>query len=346
MILPAELLDETYGADWGAINLYISKSGNINAVSGCGDYLITMAAYNKNWGLVYYLVGHGADINCRARDGGSVLSCAAVSEDPGVVRKVLELGADIHIIGTYGLDIISSAVSKGNVDVVSVLIEYGIDVDAPNSRRYKVDPPLIGAVDDQNYEMVRALLAAGINTKCAGNRWSLSCAIAKQDPLMISILIEGGFNLNFRKNDFLTGNTSAGRFDHPLIEAAKVHDLESARKLLDAGIKPDHAGNKDYKTPLHYAARYGQLDMVKLLIEYGAAISYDRSEKSQFKEYELPLAGAMLGDHVDVVSFLLLKGANPKDLIQRDETSFTGVSFARANKNEEIIKVISMYSKG
>ncbi len=216
MVLPDDLLDDTDGDDWDAINSYISKSGGVNAVSESGEYLITSAAYYNNWDLVYHLVGLGADINSRARNGDSVLCCASVSEEPGVARRVLELGADIHIIGAYGLDIISSAVSKGNVGVVSVLIEYGIDVDAPNSRRYKVDPPLIGAVDNQNHEMVRILLAAGINTKCAGNRWSLSCAIAKRDPLMVDLLLEGGFDLRFRKNDFLTGNTSAGRFDHPL----------------------------------------------------------------------------------------------------------------------------------
>ncbi len=341
--LPHELLYETAESDWGVINEFIEKPGNVNAVSATGDFLITYAAHFQRWDLVFHLLDMGADINSRARNGGSVMSAAAVSENPGIVSKVLELGADIHIKGYYGVDIFSSAVSKGNVGVVSVLVAQGADVDTPNTRRRKMDPPLIEVVDAQNYEVVRVLLAAGINTKCAGNRWSMSCAIAKRDSKMVGVLLAGGFNLKFLKKDFLTGNTGAGRFDHPLVEAAKIHDLESVAKLLKAGIKADYAGNWQAKTALHYAAREGQLDMVKLLIKYGAALSYDRSEKSQFKDHELPMAGAIIGDHIEVVAFLMENGADPIELIHKEDSGFTSISLALAHKKEEIVDLFRQH---
>lgn len=128
-----------------------------------------------------------------------------------------------------------------------------------------------------------------------------------------------------------------------MIEASKIGDTESVNKLLKAGVKPDHAGGWPNVTALHYASKNGFLEIVKLLMQYGAAVKYDRSEKSQFREYELPLAGAIIGDHLDVVEFLILNGADPTELIHASDLSFTGISLALAHKKTEIIKLFKSH---
>ena len=341
MVLPESVKDFVYKDNFKKIEEFVQNGGDINARDEFEDTLINSASYYGNWTLVKKLVALGADINSRDYGGRSVMWHVSSSNNPILVEEMINLGADIYIKGIYGTDYFSNCIGtserKGSVDVVKVLIKHGVDINTPNSRRKKWDPVLITAVSNKHYEMVRVLLEAGVDSKCAGNRSSMSCAIANGDSEMVDVLLDCGFNLKFRKNDFITGKTAAGRFYHPIVEAAKVNDVISAEKLLKAGVKPDHYHDWPCYTALHVAARNGYLDMVKLLVKHGAKLTYDRSEKSQFKEFELPLAGAILGDKLDVIQFLIENGADPAELIQKGESSFTGISLAASHKKTEVL---------
>ncbi len=343
MVLPESVKDLVYQDNFKKIEEFVQSGGDINARDEFEDTLINSASYHGNWILVKKLVELGADINSHASTGSSVMSDVAVSGDPILVEEMISLGADVNIKGIYGSDYFTNCIGtserKGNVDVVKVLIKHGVDINTPNSRRKKWDPVLITAVGNKHYEMVQLLLDSGVDSKCAGNRWSMSCAIANKDSKMVDVLLKCGFNLKFRKKDFITGNTSEGRFKHPLLEAAKVDDVISAEKLLKAGVKPDHYDDWPCDTALHVAARNGYLEMVELLVKHGAKLTYDRSDKSQFKEFELPLAGAILGGNLGVIQFLIENGADPTELISGSNLSFTGISLAAGHKKTEVLNL-------
>jgi ankyrin repeat protein len=56
----------------------------------------------------------------------------------------------------------------------------------------------------------------------------------------------------------------------PLHEAARKGDVPEAKKLLDAGADLTARDEHLRSTPLAWAAKFGQLEMVKFLLERGA----------------------------------------------------------------------------
>lgn len=84
-------------------------------------------------------------------------------------------------------------------------------------------------------------------------------------------------------------------------------------------------------TPLCNAISKGELEFVKKIVEYGA----DVNEKSNGMT---PLMVAARYSQVEIVKFLLSKGANPKT---RSENGFTALKWAEASGNQEIVALLS-----
>jgi len=84
--------------------------------------------------------------------------------------------------------------------------------------------------------------------------------------------------------------------DNALHWAARSGDLEAARLLLDAGIEVNQPGDLG-RTPLHEACSAGSKDMVLLLIEHGADL-YAQTEG------DLPFTVARLHERHDICELL------------------------------------------
>jgi ankyrin repeat protein len=85
----------------------------------------------------------------------------------------------------------------------------------------------------------------------------------------------------------------------PLHEAARKGDVEEAKKLLEAGAdltaRDEHLGS----TPLAWAARFGQLEMVKFLLQRGAP-----KRVPDDPEWARPLAWATRRGHDEIAKLL------------------------------------------
>jgi tankyrase len=106
-----------------------------------------------------------------------------------------------------------------------------------------------------------------------------------------------------------------------LIEAAIRGNTDKARELLEndaslagglGGVAEEHkehmrAADADHGwTPLHLAAHYGNLDIVKLLLDHGA----DIEAVSRNAIANTPISAAAWGNHLEIVGCLLDHGAN------------------------------------
>jgi ankyrin repeat protein len=85
----------------------------------------------------------------------------------------------------------------------------------------------------------------------------------------------------------------------PLHEAARTGDLEKAKALLDAGA--DLAARDEHlrSTPLAWAAKFGQREMVTLLLERGAPRSLPDDPA-----WATPLAWAKKRGHEEIARLL------------------------------------------
>jgi death-associated protein kinase len=112
----------------------------------------------------------------------------------------------------------------------------------------------------------------------------------------------------------------------PLIYAAKYGHVEVVRVLLDGGSNVDRA-NGYGSTALHVAAAYGRLDVCRLLLDWGAKV--DRLDKSQ----DTPLHYAAWEGHLSVVKLLVDSGA---DVSVKSGDGRTASDLARSKGKKDV----------
>jgi ankyrin repeat protein len=89
----------------------------------------------------------------------------------------------------------------------------------------------------------------------------------------------------------------------PLHFAVKHNDVEVVNALLSAGANPN-IKSKNGVTPLHTAAQYNELDVVKALLSAGA------NPEVEAKNVGTPLHLASQHNEIDVMEALISAGAN------------------------------------
>jgi ankyrin repeat protein len=100
----------------------------------------------------------------------------------------------------------------------------------------------------------------------------------------------------------------------PLHEAAKYGQLDVLRFLVEH--KADvNARQYDGATPLHFAAGFGELETVKFLLDNGAEV--DVKEVSGMT----PIMAAQTRNHREIIDVLTKAGADPDALFARYERS-------------------------
>ena len=125
----------------------------------------------------------------------------------------------------------------------------------------------------------------------------------------------------------------------PAPQAAEIHDAVAAgdRGRVEALLRADPAlvrspaGNRDAELPLHVAARAGNLEMLRLLVDAGAEVDgFDVDEST-------PLHVAASARRADVVRFLIERGA---DVNRRDKNGGYGLSFALSGRDTAIVRMV------
>ena len=116
-----------------------------------------------------------------------------------------------------------------------------------------------------------------------------------------------------------------------VVAAAESGDIASLRKLLDGGAgRWNVVGDFDSRRPIHYAAKNGHLECIKVLLEYGADIH------SADIEYETAITLAAFYGHTECVRYLLEQGANVNDRA----VDGTPLIYAAQCGNAECVKLL------
>ena len=178
------------------------------------------------------------------------------------------------------------------MDLVSSICTYG-----------HIDEMLYERNDEQNLDFIA-------EEDTFVRRTPLTCAVWKNNPDLVELLLLHGANVNFQDGEGAT----------PLICAARLGNTAACALLLQHGADP-HFTTTKWKVALYYAVRGRQVDIVELFLEH-EAVMYDLSTLWTDKTDVESLIGASIKRCSASILELFLKHCNKRHLILPLESLF------------------------
>ena len=259
------------------------------------------------------LLDRQANVNSSLGDGAKPLHWAAYYQHLDVARILIDAGADVNAANDYGVTALSLACTNGHADMVAELLRANAN---PNASQWTGETVLMTCARAGNLDAVAELVAKGANVKAATRRGqtALMWAVAQKHSDVARHLIQHGAEVNARSHK-LAGfapllYVTFGLYDH-------VHG--EFDKIDPTGGHHDPASSKGGFTPLMFAARSGDLESAKLLVEAGA----DVNANSEY--YGAALVVSAASGHEDVGIYLVEHGA---DTNAADEFGLTALHYA------------------
>ena len=234
---------------------------------------------------------------------------------------------------------------KGELKLVKDLIAKGANLNVVD---HTDGTPLHYASKNGHLEIVKFLLQKGsdVNAKDLLSRsTSLYWSSGNGHLEIVKFLIINNADVN-AKNRF--GGT-------PLNKASENGRLPIVKLLIEKGADVNIVGEPVGMTSLDLASAGGHLEIVKLLIDKGADVNVEEKEKinptheisieEPFKSMIDPISWTMTplhfaskNGHLEIVKYLLAKGAN-KD--KKTSDGKTPLDFAKEKNHKKIISILS-----
>lgn len=180
---------------------------------------------------------------------GESLLVAARKGDSAKISNLLAQGADINFQDEYDWAAITIATTLNHKDVVATLIKAGANVDIVTAEGFAFTPLKL-AVYMGHKDIVQMLVNAGADVNATNDREGEKASLT-------AIFFLGASNYN------------------------KTTYTDILKTLLKAGANPNPAKgeyNEGFITPLMAATSLGNVEAVKILIEYGAKVNYKTPE--------------------------------------------------------------------
>jgi ankyrin repeat protein len=285
--LDKSLLDAIRDGDTTQVQHLLQEGANANARDETGDTALMRAALDADVEMMRVLVESGADVHARGQDGTAPLLRAthdltkmqflldrgapvddfamlAAASVPGC-RSALELllahGGNGRA-GEPAYTALMAAAKNGDLEAVNCLLDHGANAKAKTPTGFTA---LVAAALSGNARIIEKLLERGAdpNGVCELERGILQTpagvAAGMGHADCLRLLMAAGADVNVQ----------GGPYNHTaLLGAATTPSKETVHFLLArANVNAtDWSGN----TPLDWAARRGETDIVKMLREAGA----------------------------------------------------------------------------
>jgi ankyrin repeat protein len=314
----APLADAAMRGDLAVVRALLERGADVNAAQGDGMSALHWAAQHGDRDMVQLLVRAGASLDAITRIGKyTPLHLASKIGEADVVAALLEAGSNVKAVTNSGAQAIHFAAASGSPATVEVLLDKGADANAIESEWGQT--PLIFAAALDRADAIKALLQRGADPKLA----SKTLDLVKQGK------IENAANQ--RQRQVLE---AAGKDAVPT--PAQVQGaLAAARQIIVSGVIPEppkedsargrqqgqgqgqqQQNNQDDETPpaiesmggltpLHHAARQGNLAAVRALVDGGADVNQLSGDKST------ALLMAVINGQFDVAMLLVERKADP-----------------------------------
>src|SRR5437879_6004504 len=213
------LVDAAKNGDKDTLRALIQKGTNVNLAEGDGSTALHWASYRDDVETADLLIRAGAKVNAANDLGATPLWTASQNGSEAMVRRLLEAGGNPNAALLAGETPVMVASRSGSPVIVEQLIAKGANV---NARAARGQTALMWAVAQKHPDVVKVLVAHGADVHARSDAWSQVMAVPPHGHLDYNRAIPHGA-------------------DTPLMFAARVDDLASAKALVAAGANVNDA---------------------------------------------------------------------------------------------------------
>jgi uncharacterized protein len=337
------LADAAMQGDSVAVRQLIQDRVDVNAAQPDGATALHWAVYRGDVAMTAALVKAGASVQQPNRDGATPLSLACQNGNVDLVRVLLDAGADPNEALPNGETALMMAARTGSPETLALLIERGANVNAAENLRGTT--PLMWAAAYENPAAVKVLIEHGADLSAR------SKAVVRGRRPYLAPTVQS------RINEFVREIGQAGRRvqsgsglgDVPPDDPREAERLAAQRERALAALAasqgpvanggsddvddaaPGPAANRPQEMwggvpPLVFAARQGDIESAKLLLEHGADVN------QQTEGGWTALIAAVQNRYYEMAKVLLEHGADPK--IQ-NKGGWSALYLATDNRNIE-----------
>jgi ankyrin repeat protein len=299
--------DQLYQAirndDVAALRVLV-RTGGTNARDSLGQTPLMMAGAFGSVEAVRVLIAGGADIKATSKSGVTALHWSTGNLNK--VRLLVDHGADVNARSTIGrTPLLVAASTSGTTEVVQLLLDKGADVNVGDTAGIT---PLIAAAGVDDATLVKLLLAKGAAV-------NVTASVGQSATALMGAAYNGNAELT---RLLLTRNAQL--------------DAMSADRTGTVRNGPVQFGNV---TALHMGTASGSPEVVKLLLEAGAAV--DATDVRGMT----PLMWSVSTDRPQpsVVRMLLVKGA---DVSFRSKVGESTLDWARKFNHPAVLAELNL----
>jgi ankyrin repeat protein/serine/threonine protein kinase len=238
---------------------------------------------------------------------------ATLNNRQEVVKLLIEAGADPKSVDKNQLSMLHVAATHGHGTVCRYLVDLyrstGTLKEMLESRSNDNDTPALLAAYHNHLEVLRLLVDAGADIRAVdSNEWSMLHAAARQGHGAVCEYLIDRHRANGELQDILACRNSAGKTTALL--AAAWGQLPVLKLLVDTGADV-RAMDTDQWSMLHLAAVKGNAPLCEYLIElYRSRGALRGMLESRTKNNDTPAMLATFHNHIEVVRLLVDAGTD------------------------------------
>lgn len=265
-----------------------------------------------------YLKGH--DIDEINNLGESFLNYSIKNNSIVISNLLINMGIDVNIKDIYGNTALNLAIVFNKIGLVrQLLLTPSINKDSTDINN---NTPLMLAYKNNREEIIELLRNLKVDTK----------GINKFEENIYFQAVRGKNVKSLNDIGYITDKYKRNVFGDTMLHVAvKGGDYATTKYLLDLGIYVDSL-NKDLETPLFEAIRTNNLNIINLLLEYGALLEY----KNVFEE-------SLLLINSKFKKYILEYSLNPTYMSYK--TNFKDHYLIRINQQETMIRKVTGYKE-
>ncbi len=319
-----------------AINTLLANGADANSTTKLNNQTpLHLAAQSGNIDAIETLLASGADVNSTTEPNGQTpLHFAASKGDFSAVKTLIDNKADTTIKNKSGNtalelfpNLLFECVESNDLEFAKTALEKGADINSC-STSWQSDNVLSRAVEQEKVDFIQLFLENNADTEARSRTMKerpLDIAVRKKRNDIVELLIENGAKVEPQ-------DAPSDDLNSPLFAAIHSNDLEVMQTLLKNGADVEACKGYTQETPLQVAAKVGNPEMVKLLLEYNA----DPQNVADYRKSALHIAAEK--GYPDVVSLLVIAAPDQKTSICFEGTP---LHLAAANGRTNVIEPLA-----